>query len=248
MPLVASRGNMYPWCTHCHSHMRGGCGHQCSYCYVRSFRNYQRDWTGPVRLIEKELTVNYYRPWTDKDGVDHPDGTGKTIFIEHCNDMFAEEVPDEFISRILEHTCVYPKNHYLFQTKNPGRMIYWYDDMPSVILPANILGTTIETNRKIPQSKAPSPKERYEAMCELTTMVGNDDKLMVTIEPILKFDLDVLSKWIIDIAPDFINLGADSKHHNLPEPTRDEVLALVKVLEENGVHINKKSNLERLVK
>ena len=28
---------------------------------------------GPLRLIEKELAVNY--------------GTGKTIFIEHCNDL-----------------------------------------------------------------------------------------------------------------------------------------------------------------
>lgn len=43
-------------------------------------------------------------------------------------------------------------------------------------------------------------------------------------------------------------IGADSKHHGLPEPTKEEVLALVKVLEDNGVHVNKKSNLDRLVK
>lgn len=259
MPLVVSRGNMYEWITHCHSHLRGGCPHDCVYCYVKSFRNYERDWTGPVRLVEKELRVDYYAPWRGMKVVDgkfsdvsHLDGTGKTIFIEHCSDLFAEGVPDECISRILTHTRMYPKNHYLFQSKNPARMVYWYQEMPCEILPANILGTTIETNRDVPRTppfltKAPDPRMRYEAMCELRQMVGKDDKLMVTIEPILQFDLNVLSEWIIDIKPDFINLGADSKRHNLPEPTREEVLALVDVLESNGVHINKKSNLERLL-
>lgn len=231
MPLVKARGNMYEWVTDCHSHLRGGCPHDCTYCYVKSFRNYQRDWTGPVRLVEKELRVNY--------------GEGKTIFIEHCSDMFAKDVPVEYINKIIQHCEAYPKNTYLFQTKNPRWMAEWYTELPG---PA-IYGTTIETNRPIPQSKAPSPEERYHAMMFFSrARTYGGEKLMVTIEPILKFDLDVLSRWIIDIHPDFINIGADSKRHGLPEPTKDEVLALVKVLENNGVHINKKTNLERLVK
>ena len=209
-------------------------------CYVRSFRNYQRDWTGPVRLLEKELSVNY--------------GEGKTIFIEHCNDMFAEGVPDAFIEYILAHVELYPKNTYLFQTKNPARLLKWYGRLPS---PA-ILGTTIETNFSVGQwSKAPHPRKRYEAMLELRHEIddcfgygqeGEPDKLMLTIEPIMKFNLDELSSWIIELKPDFINIGADSKHHGLPEPTKDEVMALVKVLGDNGITVNKKTNLERLVK
>ncbi len=243
MPLVKARGNMYEFVTHCHSHLRGGCPHSCSYCYVRSFRNYQRDWTGPVRLLEKELSVNY--------------GEGKTIFIEHCSDMFAEGVPDEYVSKIIDHCNKYEGNTYLFQTKNPKRMLDWYEFLPGDF--NVILGTTIETNRRLdhimsastgePLSKAPDPKERYEAMLVASGIrKSSGERLMVTIEPIMEFDLDVLSEWIINLKPDFINLGADSKRHNLPEPTREEVLALVNVLEENGVHINKKSNLGRLVK
>ena len=245
MPLVPSRGNMYEWTTHCHSHLRGRCLHDCEYCYVKSFRNYERDWTGPIRLIEEELKVRYDRPWTGRDGVEHPDGKGKTIFIEHCDDLFARDVPVEYVNKIIQHCEAYPDNTYLFQTKNPGWMKEWYTELPGPV----IYGTTIETNREIAGSKAPTPEQRYNDMMFFSrARQHGGEKLMLTIEPIMKFDLNVLSKWIIDIRPDFINLGADSKHHNLPEPTVTEILELVKVLNDNGITINKKENLGRLVK
>lgn len=78
---------MYPWVTHTHSHLAGECPHRCSYCYVQAMAKrspaLKERFSGPLRLIEKELDVNY--------------GTGKTIFVEHMNDLFAEKVPQEFI-------------------------------------------------------------------------------------------------------------------------------------------------------
>jgi len=160
-------------------------------------------------------------------------------------------VPDEFIARILAHALVWPRNTYLYQSKNPDRILQWLPLMQTRV----IFGTTIETNYPIEGSKAPHPRDRYEAMMALRGEVddnsvygqeGPRDQLMLTIEPIMKFDLDTLSRWVLDIKPDFVNIGADSKGHNLPEPTWSEVLALVDALAKGGVKVNHKSNLERL--
>ena len=91
MPLnkVKAGSNMYQgWITHCHSHLGGACPFHCSYCYVASGRtkNHPR-YNGPIRLIERELAIIY--------------GSDKTIFIEHCSDLFAEAIPLEFIERIM---------------------------------------------------------------------------------------------------------------------------------------------------
>jgi DNA repair photolyase len=36
MGIVKAKGNMYPWVTHMHSHLRGACSHACPYCYVQA--------------------------------------------------------------------------------------------------------------------------------------------------------------------------------------------------------------------
>jgi len=227
MPLVkVKRGsNMYQWLSHCHTHLGGECSHRCKYCYVDNpIGGRSPRYSGPVRLLEEELDVAYNQ--------------GKVIFIEHMNDLFAKDVPDEFIKRIIAHTVVFPYNTYVFQTKNPQRMLEWTKFMPKVC----ILGTTIETNREMDISEAPSPFFRYQAMKN----VPKEFKRFLTIEPVLDFDVNEFAKWIGEINPDYINLGADSKNHNLPEPTVEKVMELVEVLHGLGVELREKSNLERL--
>jgi hypothetical protein len=68
----------------------------------------------------------------------------------------------------------------------------------------------------------------------------------VTIEPVLDFDVDVLAEWIYRINPEFLNLGADSKNHNLPEPTVEKIHALVDELAKYGIELREKHNLGRL--
>lgn len=227
MPLKKSAGQMYPWVTHTHAHLGGECIHKCSYCYVDNPKfGRPEKFSGPLRLLENEFTVNY--------------GDGKTIFIEHMNDGFAKNVPKSFIDRILEHCCKWQNNRYVFQTKNPERFT------ESFIFPNDsIFGTTIETNREIESiSEAPTPVMRYEAMKKLP----KSSVKFLTIEPVLDFDVDVLMKWIVDINPNFLNLGADSKNHNLPEPTLEKILELTAKLHENGVELREKHNLDRLKK
>jgi hypothetical protein len=71
-------------------------------------------------------------------------------------------------------------------------------------------------------------------------------RTFVTIEPILDFDVDILSSWMDKIRPEFVNIGADSKGHNLPEPPYEKVLQLIEKLQAYGIEIREKKNLERL--
>jgi DNA repair photolyase len=228
MPLTKSQGQMYPWVSHTHSHLGGKCSHQCKYCYVQvSEKRYASGmYAGPSRLREKEFKVNY--------------GEGKTIFIEHMNDMFAMDIPDAWINLILAHVREYPENTYVFQSKNPGRMWNWISKFPK----NSILGTTIESNRIYPNlSTAPFPDERVDGMLQLP----KEFKRFVTIEPVLDFDVDILAKWIFEIHPDFLNLGADSKGIGLIEPTVEKIMQLVAKLKEYGIELREKHNLQRLL-
>ncbi len=230
MSLKKSKGNMYSWLTHVHSFLGGSCVHDCRYCYIKS-AIYRRNpkfierYTGDISLIEKEFNTNY--------------GEGKTIFIEHMNDLFAENIPNEFIVRILEHCKKFPKNTYVFQTKNPAR----YNEFIHLIPADSILGTTIETNRDMSDiSKAPPAKDRYKAMKKLKF------RKFVTTEPALKFDIKILAKWIGEINPEFFNIGADSKGNNLIEPTYSEILELTNTLRDKyGIEVREKHNMQRLI-
>ena len=226
MPLKKSTGNMYPWVDYTHTHLGGECPHKCVYCYVDNPRwSRPKRYTGPLRLIEQEFKVNY--------------GSGKTIFMENCNDLFAQEVPEEIIVKICAHCDQYAGNLYVFQTKNPAR----FHEISRSMFPANfIYGCTIETNRPIPAeiSLAPQPETRMLLMEKLA------GRKFITIEPVMDFDVDILASWIARIRPEFLNLGADSKGHGLPEPPVDKIHALVCKLQEYGIELREKHNLGRL--
>jgi DNA repair photolyase len=226
MPLTKSRGNMYTFVTHTHAHLGGACPHACSYCYVDSPRfGRPARYVGALRLIEKEFAVKY--------------GEAKTIFIEHCNDLWAEDVPDEMITRVLAHCREWPGNHYVFQTKNPER-VGECGCLPDRVM----IGTTIETNRDMTNvSRAPGAEQRAAAM-KMTSEVGI--ATFITVEPILDCDPEILASWIIDAHPSFVNIGADSKGHGLPEPTMDKVMDLHRRLTDAGVEVREKRNLSRL--
>jgi hypothetical protein len=64
----------------------------------------------------------------------------------------------------------------------------------------------------------------------------------------MDFDVPVLGQWLMEIKPEFVNIGADSKGHNLPEPSADKIMALIDVLNAVGINIREKHNLERLLK
>jgi len=228
MPLkkVVVGSNMYQgWISHTHSHLGGECPHRCYYCYVqRNPRGVSGRYQGEIRLIRQELEVNY--------------GAGRTIFIEHMNDMFAEGIKEEWIMDIFAH-CNQYKNTYVFQTKNPDRAYQFINCFPENFL----IGTTIETNRDVKESKAPEPVLRYLGIKKFKGVADT----FITIEPIMDFDLHPLTNWIMDIQPLFVNIGADSKNTGLVEASAEKIRNLIRILQNNGITIKKKTNLERLL-
>lgn len=210
------KGNMYGWITHTWNPIKGKCPHDCSYCYMKQFPQKE------LRLDEKALTDDL--------------GRGNFIFVGSSTDMFAKEVPHDWIRKVLDH-CNKFDNKYLFQTKNPER----FNDF---LFSKNVTyGTTIETNRhwtilkKI--TKAPNIHYRAEALKPF-------ERTLVSIEPIMDFDLGILIEIIKFIYPTFVSIGADSKGHNLPEPSKEKIEALIKELKK-FTEVKLKDNLKRLL-
>jgi len=167
-------------------------------------------------------------------------GHGKLIFIEHMNDLFANEVSEHTILQILNHCLDYPDSEYVLQTKNPHRYMEFTQAIPC----GTTCGTTIESNRVHGvMGNAPSPFNRIVGMKSIKDFGFST---FITIEPILKFDLDEFADMLEWANPSFVNIGADSKGCGLDEPTYDDIMALYERLCKANIEVRKKLNLDRL--
>jgi DNA repair photolyase len=226
---MAQKGNMYPgvktW-----NPLGGECPHKCSYCSTNALKRYpaiKEKYSGPLRLY---FDVLKKVPKSDD-----------MIFVVGQNDLFAKEVPSEWINHILQKCKFKSENTYLFQSKNPER----FKEFATLFPEKTILCTTIETNRKYPQmGKAPDVYDRSKAMNE-HYLAGF--KIHITIEPIMQFDLEEMVWLIKSCYPEKINIGSDSKGHHLPEPSKEKLLALIDELQKFTI-IDRKTNLSRLLK
>lgn len=212
-------GNMYNFVNYTWNPIKGKCIHNCKYCYVKQ-------WGVPPDVRLDELVLKEHL------------GCGNYIFVVSGSDMFASDIPNEWIMKILSQCSRY-NNKYLFQTKNPTRILLQYEDH----LPKDsVVGTTIETNGedliKL-VSSAPGVCERSESLSCIRFPT------MVTIEPIMEFDLIDLVGLIRYTKPDFVNIGADSKGHALPEPSWNKIIMLKDELSK-FTKVTMKDNIYRL--
>ena len=216
--------NMYPE-TITWNPLGGECPHDCEYCYRKDLMRYPSNkvkYSGESRLVDVPI------PKAKE---------GKVIFVCSMTDLFAKEIPSEAIYNVLQACCKVP-NQYLFQTKNPARFYDFMGQYPMRV----ILGTTIETNRECTyQSKAPPIKDRFEAMKTLPAIK------MVSIEPIMDFDLEMFVRMLRQIQPSYVSVGADSKNNGLKEPSKSKIVRLLASLR-SFTEVRKKSNLSRLTK
>lgn len=216
MPLNKQSGNMYSFVTHTWNPIKGKCFHDCSYCYMKRFA--QND----IRLDEKELRTDL--------------GHDNFIFVGSGTDMFAHNVPNEWIYKVLEICRQFYMNTYLFQTKYPIHLYgFRYPE-------STVFGTTIESNRQYAEimGNAASIEDRVKVFTALK------ESKMVTIEPVLDFDLPEFVKMIKDINPDWVNIGADSKGHGLPEPDKEKLKDLIFELR-LFTEVKLKKNLKRII-
>ena len=225
---------MYGFVTHTWNPIKGRCLHACNYCYMNRIWARMEDPITKIRFPDNlgaTLRLDHKEFGTDL-------GSGNFIFIGSSTDIFEENIPASWIRRILDHIKKYPKNTYLFQTKNP------YEFNERIFADNVILGITLETNRGTGEySKAPDPVDR---VCEFAIKYTTNRK-MVTIEPIMDFDLFELVVMVKQIKPEWVNIGADSGGNKLPEPPKDKILDLISELEK-FTEVKNKSNLKRLLK
>ena len=209
---------MYPWVDYTLTIYRR-CDHNCIYCYRKAIQGYEK-WS--------EVAKQDFKLDLSNKG---------TIFVASTGDLFGDWVDADIIHRVLQLCRKYPSTTYLFQSKNPGRFIEFMNYFPM----HTIFGTTIESNQITIPMHAPIPVDRRNAMLRLDQY----DK-MISIEPIMDFDLPVMVDWMRQIKPKFVSIGADSKGHNLPEPSGKKVRKLIAALGMQGIEVKIKNNLKRL--
>ena len=222
MGLNKSTGNMFDWVTHTWNTVKGQCPHGCRYCYMKRWGKQK-----PARLDETEFKTNL--------------GEGSTIFVGSSCDLFAEGIPFEWISKTLKH-CAKFDNTYLLQSKNPERIDQFMYSLPKSV----IVGTTIETNLPNKYMGAtPSPASRCFSMSNLSAHGFNT---VVTIEPIMRFNLNPMVELVRKCSPKWVNIGANTDNKTkLPEPSQYDIVSLINELTK-FTEVKIKSNLGRLMK
>ena len=225
MGLNISKGNMYKFVDFTWNTVKGMCPHGCSYCMCKRYGNQPELHFDKKELREFDRDMGQY-------------GAGHFIFVGSSCDMFAKGIPDEWVYETLAK-CEDYANKYLFQTKNPARIIPIDWAMP----PKTTICTTIETNRWIPEvmGRCPTPDERASAMAALSRF-----ERYVTIEPIMAFDVEPMVDRIMQCEPVQVNIGADSQNSGLPEPTAEEILVLAGELEK-FTRVEWKPNIGRIL-
>lgn len=231
MGLIERDGNMYEFITHTWNPIKGMCKHNCSYCYMKKWNKEDRI----LYIDETEFKTNM--------------GYDNYIFVGSGTDLFASNIPEEWINRSLNHcydannTLFGATNKYLFQSKNPKGIV---KHIKHPVFKNSVVCTTIETDLfyKDIMGYAPKIEDRVLAMEEINKF---GIETYVTIEPIMQFNYDKLVGYIRRCKPNQVNIGANSNTDIvLPEPSKDEVIRLINDLN-TFTQVVRKSNLDRLL-
>ena len=142
----------------------------------------------------------------------------------------------EIIGSIKTRNRRRPDQTYYFQSKRPEYFQQFLGELPDNA----VLLTTLETDcdagyGKI--SKAPPPSVRYAQFRALDW-----PRKVVTIEPVMDFDLCGFIEWILGLAPEYVWLGFNSKPKtvSLPELPRRKFDEFHRRLVANGIEVRLK--------
>lgn len=222
---------MFDFITVCRNPLGGYC-YGCNYCYIHGakgmkirFEHIRNKYSGEPRLYEHILDERF----KDDD----------FVFFCDCIDYLRSDIPDEYIRRIYEWIeRNYPTN-FLSLTKNPERYLEFKDELPINMY----VGSTIESNVNYPDiSNAPLQMNRISSMMDITNSINIFHyRRMISIEPILEFDLTSFVFYIRCINPEFVVIGYDNHKNKLPEPSKADTLMLIAELEKYGIKVIRKS-------
>jgi hypothetical protein len=185
-----------------------------------------------------------YRPHIHRERLDpRKIPSAETVFvcgqgdIRFCSVAYLKQVID--VIKIKESRAR-KKRDYYFQTKDPR----FLEKITPFFAGNFIAVTTLETNRdegysKI--SKAPVPSRRFKDFYEL-----DYGRKVVTIEPVINFDLSEFSKMILSLdiqgSLEYVWFGFNSRpdQAKLEEPNIEKAQAFVNILKEAGIEVKGK--------
>ena len=200
-----------------------GCNHKCLYC-INSFQRQVKRWA--KNNCPKCYEFTPHTTHSKRLNQSLPN-TKYMQFIFTCSsgDMaYCDDV--RYLERIIDRIRREPNKTFLIQSKDPKTF-------HRITFPKNvILGTTLETNRDDLYegvSQAPKPSQRHEDFLKIRHSLK-----MVTIEPVIEFDMDGMVSWIENINPCMVWLGYDSGKNRLPEPELKKVKELYWQLGQKG--------------
>jgi hypothetical protein len=217
-----------------------GCYHGCIYCKV-SFQRQLKRWA------KKNCIECYnYTPHVHPERLRHIPSS-KIVFvcgdgdIAFCSMTYLLRI----IKRISEHEKRCPNKTYYFQSKNwEALTVKRPFSIPEIIMnnvKNAVILETLETNRdwgyrKI--SHAPLPTQRHKVFREIIF-----PHKVITIEPILDFDLNPFFRMITDTEPEYVWIGYNSKPNliQLPEPSLEQTTTLIKLLKASGIQVKGKN-------
>lgn len=184
-----------------------GCLNDCLYCQT-SFQRQQK------RRGKKNCQQCYnFEPHAHPSRMEKPLPKTKYMqFIFLCSSSDIAYCKDaQYFQKIISWVKNNPKKTFLLQSKDP-KTFNRIDRFPDNL----ILGITLESNRDALYeeiSQAPKPSQRYKDFLEI-----KHNLKMVTMEPVLDFDTDIIVSWLENISPCMVWLGYDSGKNQLPEP------------------------------
>jgi len=203
-----------------------GCLFDCIYCKP-SFQAQAK------RQKQNCMDCHSYKPHYHPEELDRIP-SAETVFV--CGHGDISFCSYEYTESIIQRVSRHPKTTFYFQSKRPDYFKPFLSQFPSNV----ILVTTLETNWDEDYhiiSKAPIPSKRYELFRSL-----DYPRKVVTVEPMADFDLEIFAAWIVDIKPEYIWLGFNSKPKQvqLSEPSKQKVLMFIDLLKAQDIGVRKK--------
>lgn len=207
-----------------------GCKFNCVYCVPSFQRMLHRVWACQGKKCDG---------CRDFSPHEHPERLAKlpsanTLWpCAHGDISFAD--PD-FIRTVISTVNQGHHKKIYFQSKDPKCFLQYIGDFDPK---RTVLLTTLETNRDNGYdliSSAPVPSARAIAFEKLPW-----PRKIITIEPVIDFDPEIFMQWIVNIRPEAVWVGYNSKNKNLIEPTNNKLFAFIHKLEVHGFEVRRKT-------
>jgi hypothetical protein len=214
-----------------------GCKFDCSYCKV-SFQLQAK------RQKQNCIDCYNYKPHIHEDRLNQIPNA-EIVFV--CGNGDISFCPPDFTLKIIDsikkRNQKHPHQVYYFQSKRPEYFNQFLSQFPENV----ILVTTMETNRDegyASISRSPAPTERYRQFKNLVY-----PRKVLTIEPMIDFDLETFTEWIIALALEYVWMGYNSRPYNVsyPEPSKEKIIQLMNDLNKAGIEIRLKTMRELIL-